>query len=434
MKRILLIGLAACFAAVPLWAQKQYSLQFSSLINDDLSLENAIRLGLENNTEFLAVEQQIIIAEQKVNEAKFRYLPQFDLQGTATSYDLDYPMVLSDSLGNRFLPGRAISKRKDQFYGVGISATQYLYSGGRIRGTLQMARAHLKQTQSHHTMIKNNVVRDIKIAFNNLLFAQQSDALAAEMFEKAQTWYKNNSADVWSQIRTRALLAELKAKRSQAARQLQQARLMMLISLNKELNSSFSIKGDFVPVKTDWDLAHLNLWAMEFRPELKAALYEFEADNISIDLALSKRYPDIILNGSYEQLGTDSLGDTNKQISLAVRLPIPYNWSSQISQKKAEQRQSSLRRCEIEDTIRRQVASRFNDMNFWQQEVISREQEKQALETLLTRAQTAASKSGAAPLEALRAYWQTAQDYLEAILQNRIAKAELEWAIGQDLQ
>ena len=434
MKRLFLICIAICLGVLPACAQKEYGLRFSSLINDDLSLENAIRLGLENNTEFLAAKQQIIIAEQKVNEAKFRYLPQFALQGTATAYDLDYPMVLSDSVANRFLPGRSNAKSQDQFYGVGITATQYLYSGGRIRGTLQMARTHLKQTQSHHEMIKNNIVRNIKIAFNNLLFAQQNDQLAANVLEKAQAWYKTNSADIWTQIRVRAALADLKAQRHQAAQELQQAQLAMLVSLNKELNASFSVKGTFEPVKTDWDLARLNLWAMEFRPELKAALYELEADNISIDLALSKRYPDIILNGTYEQLGTDSLGDTNKQISLAVRLPIPYNWSSQITQKKAEQRQSTLRRSEIEDTIHQQVASRFTAMTFWQEEVLSREQDAKELESLLLRAQKSASKAGLAPLEALRAYWQTVHDYLDAIRQNRIAKAELEWAIGQDLQ
>jgi len=433
MKRIVLCCIAACLTALPVCAQKEYGLQFSSLINDDLSLENAIRLGLENNTEFLAAQQQITIAQQKVNEAKFRYLPQFDLQGTATAYDLDYPMVLSDSVANRFLPGRAFAKKQDQFYGVGVTATQYLYSGGRIRGTLQMARANLKQTQNNHEMIKNNVVLNIKIAFNNLLFAQQNDRLAADLFEKAQSWYRANSGDAWTQIRTRALLAELSTKRNQAARELQQAQLAMLVSLNKELNASFTIQGDFTPVRTDWDLARLNLWAMEFRPELKAALYELEADNISIDLALSKRYPDIILNGSYEQLGSDDLRDTNKQISLAVRLPIPYNWSSQLTQKKAEQRKSALRRSETEDTIRRQVASRFAAMRFWQEEVLSREQDVKELSTLLERAEKSSAKAGIAPLEALRAYWQTSQDYLEAIRQNRLAKAELEWAVGQDL-
>jgi len=421
-------------AVIPACAQQEYGLKFSSLINDNLSLENAIRIGLENNSEFLTAQQEIIIAEQKVNEAKFRYLPQFALQGTATWYDIDYPMVLPESVANRVLPGSALTRTKDdQFFGVGITATQYLYSGGRIRGTLKMARANLKQTQSRYEIIKNAVVLDIKKSFYQLLYAQHYEKLTQEVLDKAHRWYAKTQGDAWTKIQIRARLAQLQAKRNEAALQVEDARRRMLISLNKELNASFSIRGDFNPVHTDWDLSHLNLWATEFRPELKSAIYALEADNIAIDLALSKRYPDIILNGSYEKLGVDDLEDTNKQISLAVQLPIPYNFSEQIAQKKAQQRKSALRRAAIEDKIRSQVASGFANMAFWQKEVLSRQEFYQELHKLLVQAEKNNSKQGVAPLEALLAYEQAAADYLDALRLNLSAKAELEWAIGQDL-
>lgn len=433
MKKYCAIALALLCAALPAAAQKEYGLKFSSLINDDLTLENAIRLGLENNSEFLSARQEIIIAEQKINEAKFRFLPQFSLQGTATWYDLEYPMVLPDAVANRFLPSTdTLSEKK--FFGVGVTATQYLYSGGRIRGTLKMARANLKQVQSRYETVKNAVVLDIKKSFNNLLHAQEYARFTQKTLDTANQWYARPSGDAWTQIRQRALLADLAVRNNQAKCALGEAQLAMLVSLNKELNSTITIKGDFVPVKTNWDLPHLNLWAMEFRPELKSAIYALEADNISIDLALSKRYPDIILNGSYEQMGADTLEDVNKQISLAVRLPIPYNFSEQIAQKKAEQRKSSLRRAAIEDKIRIQVASNFESMRFWQDEVLQRQAVYRDLKTRIEAAGKTAAKTGTSPLEALLAYEQTAAGYFEAILKNRVAKAELEWAIGQDLQ
>lgn len=433
MKKYCALALALLCAALPAAAQKEYGLKFSSLINDDLTLENAIRLGLENNSEFLSARQEIIIAEQKINEAKFRFLPQFSLQGTATWYDLEYPMVLPDAVANRFLPSTDTLNEK-KFFGVGVTATQYLYSGGRIRGTLKMARANLKQMQSRYETVKNAVVLDIKKSFNNLLHAQEYARFTQKTLDTANQWYARPSGDAWTQIRQRALLADLAVRNNQAKRALGEAQLAMLVSLNKELNSTITIKGDFVPVKTNWDLPHLNLWAMEFRPELKSAIYALEADNISIDLALSKRYPDIILNGSYEQMGADTLEDVNKQVSLAVRLPIPYNFSEQIAQKKAEQRKSSLRRAAIEDKIRIQVASNFESMRFWQDEVLERQAVYRDLKTRIETAGKTAAKTGTSPLEALLAYEQTAAGYFEAILKNRVAKAELEWAIGQDLQ
>lgn len=432
MKKIIYL-LIAFLLTLPATAQQEYGLKFSSLISDNLSLENAIRLGLENNSDFLTARQEIIVAEQKVNEAKFQFLPQLAFQGTATWYDLDYPMVLSDSVANRFLPGAAFADTNNQFFGVGVTATQYLYSGGRIRNTLKIARANLKQLQSRYEAVKNATVLDIKKSFYNLLFAQEYNKLIQQISERVTAWNIRSSGDAWAQMRMQSALARLQVKHHEATRQLAQARLAMLVSLNKETNADFSITGDFSPVRVDKDLAQLNLRAMEYRPELKSALYALELDNIAIDLALSKRYPDIILNGTYEQLGDNSLGDTNKQVSLAVRLPLPYNFSSQISQKKAQQQKSTLRRAMIEDKIHVEVARSFEEVRFWQNEVLSRQEQFNTLKNLFDKAERTASKQGAAPVEAALSYAQTAYDYLDALRQNLTAKAELEWAVGQDL-
>lgn len=434
MKKAGALLLAILFLAPAVFAQKEYGLKFSSLINDNLTLENAIRLGLENSTEFLTAKQDIIIAEQKVTEAKFRYLPQFSLQGTATLYDLDYPMVLPDSVANRFLPGNNQYGDKNQFYGVGITATQYLYSGGRINGTLKMARANLKQVQSRYEIVKNQVVLNIKKAFTELLYAQHNAKLTQEVWALAQKWYAKPTGDLWTKIRIRALLADLTTSRNQAESELKKAQLGMLINLNKELNARITIKGDFEPVKTEWDLPHMSLWAMEFRPELKSAIYALEADNIAIDLALSKRYPDIILNASYEKLGVETLNDVNKQVSLAFRLPIPYTLTEQIAEKKASQQKSALRRSAIEDKIRVQVAESFENMLFWQKEVLDRQAAYEELNELLDQAAKDKPKTGTAPLEGLQDYLKTAQGYFQAVRNNHTAKAELEWAIGQDLE
>ncbi|MBO7190762.1 MAG: TolC family protein [Elusimicrobiaceae bacterium] len=431
MKKISILLGVLIWALSPLCAQKEYGLKFSSLINDNLSLENAIRLGLENNSEFLTARQEITVAEQKVNEAKFLFLPQFALEGTATLYDLDYPMVLSESVAHRFLPGPEINDKRDQFFGVGVTATQYLYSGGRIRNTLKIARANLKQAQSRYEAVKNAVILDIKQSFYNLLYAQQYETLLQKIWQKASSGHLAPAGDTWNQIHTQSLLAQLQNKHHAAVNQLAQARLAMLVSLNKELNSDFSITGNFSPVHIDWDLPQLNLRALEYRPELKSAIYALELDTISLDLALSKRYPDVILNASYEQLGTNTLEDTNKQVSLAVRLPLPYNFSAQIAQKKAEQKKSSLRRADMEDKIRVEVARSFSEMRFWQKEVLARQAQFNKLASLVEKTGTARN---AAALEALLAYTQTAQDYLDAVRQNLITKAKLDWAVGQDLQ
>ena len=210
MKKLFWLCLALCLA-LPVAAQREYGLRFSSLINDELTLENAIRLGLENNSDFLAAQQEIIIAEQKVKEAKFLFLPQFSLQGTATWYDLDYPMVLPDSVANRFIPNNDLlsDDMKHQFFGAGITATQYLYAGGRFRNTLKMAEANLKQVQSKYEAVKNATVLNIKKSFFRLLYAQHNVELAEKVQQKAGRYSRSLHTGAWNKIKAQYLLSRL---------------------------------------------------------------------------------------------------------------------------------------------------------------------------------------------------------------------------------
>ncbi len=433
MKKSILAILLLLFT-LPLAAQKEYAVHFSSLLNEELTLESAIRLGLENNNDFLSAQQEIIIAEQRVKQAKYLFLPQLSLQGTATWYDLDYPMVLPESVANRFIPSNDLlsTDTKHQFFGAGISATQYLYSGGRLRSTLKMAQAHLKQAQSRYEALKNSIVRDIKKTFFALLYAQYDQELAHAVQTKASSYARNLNLSAWQKVKAQYLLSNLNSLQTTADNNLHKAQLAMLVALNKELNAHITVKGDFKPVTLELDLPHLNLWSMEFRPELKAAIYALELDNLSIDLALSRKYPDLILTGSYERVGVEDLDDENKQISLAVRLPLPYNLFTQSTQRKAEQKQSTLRRTAIEDTIRLQVAENYADMLFWQNEVMARQNDWNEIQKILARAERSAHPDLNA-LEALDAYYHMGQTYYQAVRSNLSAKAGLEWAIGRDL-
>lgn len=433
MKKIILLFTCLC-CTLPLLAQKEYGLHFSNLLNEELTLESAIRLGLENNNNFLAAQQEIIIAEQKVKTAKFLFLPQLSLQGTATWYDLDYPMVLPESVANRLIPSNNLfsNKTKHQFFGTGATATQYLYTGGRLKNTLKMAQANLKQAHSKYEAIKNSIVRDIKQTFFTLLYAQHNLTLAQEVQTKAKDYSRSMSLSSWEKVKIQYLSANLSSRAYAAEHELHQAQLAMLVILNKELNSHITVKGDFKPIEISMDLPHLNLWSIEFRPELKAAIYALELDSLAIDLALSRKYPDLILMGSYERLGADNLDDENKQISLAVRLPLPYTLFTQSTQRKAEQSQSTLRRAAIEDTIRVQVAEQYANMVYWQKEVLNRQITWIDIQKSLAKAEKN-FRPDAQALEALDAYYQMGRSYYQAIRENLSAKAGLEWAIGRDL-
>ena len=203
--------------------------------------------------------------------------------------------------------------------------------------------------------------------------------------------------------------------------------------LNKELNSEISFEGslDYNPIDTD--LKKLNLWAMEFRPEVKGAMYKLEMDNIAVKLSMTRRYPDVLLGASYDRQGVDNLRKENMQVSLAVKLPLGYDYGTQIRQKRAEQRQTVLRQASIEDTIRTQVLGAYNNLIFWQNETPKRiktweninKQFKNFIKTNASLKET---------FESLNYYYQAGVRSLEAKKEHLLAIANLENAIGKDLK
>ena len=338
-----------CFSLSVFTQAQQYRLKYSSDESRPLTLENVIRLSLENSYDLLLIEQDLIIAEQRIKEAKFLYFPQFSLNGSATAYNLDYPIILPEMIGQRILMPDTNHKKEDLFYGVGITAVQYLYGGGRISSTLDLARASNKETQSRYQNAKNTVIYNAKKAYYEYLFAQEKNKFAEDILNRAKQIAKAKELNP-----------------SEAKAELNKAKINMLKVLNKELNSEVSFEGslEYNPVQVD--LKKLNLWAMEFRPELKSAMYKLEMDNIAVKLSLTRSYPDILLGASYDRQGVDNLKQENMQISLAVKLPLGYDYTTQIKQKRAEQRQTVLRQAAVEDAVRMQVLEAYNNLIFWQ--------------------------------------------------------------------
>jgi len=427
MKRGLILFLIFCAAAVV--NGQEYFSRFNP--SAEITLEQAIRLGLENNTQLLAAQQSLVVAQSRVSETSMMRLPQFDLLATATSYDLDSVTVLPEALGLRVIQPQQGSS--SNYYGATASAVLYLYSGGRISGSIKIAKANLKEEQSKYETEKNKVILKVKLSFYNFLYATRRLELAEKTFTTAQSYAKKqNAGSGWERVSLTGALERFRAEINSSRNEYRRAYQTMLESLNKELDAAIKIKGDFKPFIYENDVSKLNLWAMQFRPELKTALYEVEMYNLAANISLGQKYPDIILGGSFEKVGENTLANTNKQISLAVRLPLLYSYFTQPKQKKAQQKQSALRRADLEDSIRQQVLTNYDNLVFWQGEVKERGSAVESISADMKKSE-AAGVFGVASLNALEDYYKAQNSYLEAIKENLLSKAQLEWAVGQDL-
>lgn len=396
------------------------------------TLQDSIQLALLNNAEVLSAEQQLTIAEERVKEARYLFLPELGVWASATRYDVDSIFSVPPELGGTILTpaGVGLPVSRDLVSGR-LFFVQTLYAGRRGVNTLQMAKTAREQARSDYDIVRLDVKSRAKKVFYELLATQRRDAAIRSALEQAQA-LGADKLSAFERVEAERQLDRLRELASESGKALEAGRLAYLQALNLELNTSVSLDGSLDAKPAELDLTRAAVWAIELRPELKSQVFKARVDAIGVNLALGRRLPTVLVGGTYEVLDDDvQLSNRNWHMSLAVRFPISYNFWSQLRQKRAEQRQGLLRRSSLEDQVRLEVRTAHEELSFWQKERPRREQAFERLGGLFAEADGA---KGPRALAARVSLLESELAWLEAVQKELVARAELERAVGRDLE
>jgi outer membrane protein TolC len=406
--------------------------QNMSLTDRVFTLEDSERLARLNDPRLLSAEQDTIIAQQRVLEARFLFLPEFGLQASATKFDARYPFSISGDFRNILLfPG---SQTENLYSGRGYMHLS-LYEGKRHLNTLRLAQAAAKQAQNNYESVKRDVQLSSRGAFFRLILAQ----------EKLQIWKDNENAvadivakaglGVWERVDAEALLGNVRAKASEARHELDESRLAYLKSLNLELDTTFRVSGELKSETLSLDPEKASLWALELRPELQSETYKAQMDAISVNLALGRRNPSLFLAGDYELTGQRfPLRNNNWDMTVGIKIPFSYDYWTELKRKKAEQRQGELKRAEVQDRVRMEVRQAYENLQYWQREFPRREQLYKRVKELFDAAAAQAPGQSLSRARAMVELGEIYLRYLTAVKEQILARAELEWAVGRELK
>ena len=428
MIKFLLTALILLAPAMPSFAEPART-------QDVLTLDEVVALSVKNSPALLSSEQDIIIAKQRVREARFMNLPQLALSGTYSKVNLEYPLVLGPELGDRYLDPAI----KNNFYTLRAYALQPLYTGGRNKNTLRLAQTAFKQAKVNYETVRTDVVYNAKKIFYTLLLNDKLRQLALERLALARGMSAKIHTDAWEAIEVRMLLAGFEKQSELAAHEAEASRIDLIRILNREPSYQVEIAGELAarPVS---DTAQKSLvTAMEMRSELKSEIYKAQMDDIAVNMAMIRRYPNVYLGASYDAIGykINSLGDNsirsnNWAASIAIHFPLSYDIWTQVVQRRAQQRQGDLKRAELQDKIRFEIITAHKDLEFWDAETRKRTETLASVEAEYGEA----AKNTPASLPALRAVYalfDLEKACLEGVYQQLMARIKLEWARGRDL-
>lgn len=306
---------------------------------DNLSLEQALQLGLENNTGL-----QTGMADQKkaridLNSAHKAFLPQVDLQ---TSYTRAFLSEEQTSLNLPEDPGNPASQvlpylapyfeqmmPSEDNYQTTLSIQQPLYTGGKISNGLKQAKKGLTAANEQLKQQKSELLLQIIQSYYNVLLAQERVEIEKEALALVREQKKTVAASYKAGVtlKTDVLqveIAEGKAVHSLAVAQndLNTARKMLGNTIGTDLTAKELIWPE-LEVAVSLDEKEQYQLALANRPELKLLDINQQINRLNLRQEKNSHLPNIVLSGNYQWQGDKfSLENGTGSITLAASINI----------------------------------------------------------------------------------------------------------------
>jgi len=289
-----------------------------------LSMNESIRIALEQNPNIKMVGEKINDAQQKVYLAYGSALPSVSLQGTRI---MDEKVQV---IQNPFaLPGAPSSLELDftMDYQYDVRVSQPLFTGGKIAlGTL-MARKGLNLVQSQYAQERNNLSFNVIQSYLGMLVSKEFLTVAEEGYNTAQEFYEISKL-LYAQgmiskldlLQTEVQAAKLLPQKTRAENGVTMAAagLRMLLGLDSSTEIVLTDKMSYNPGQ--YELDQLQAKALQNRTELKQMDISKSLSSMYVNIARSDFLPMVLLSYSYSKFGNDLdiYSDWNDSYMVAV--------------------------------------------------------------------------------------------------------------------
>ncbi len=274
-----------------------------------LSINESIRIALEQNPNIKLAGEKINDAQQKVYQAYGSALPSVSLQGTRI---MDEKVQV---IQNPFaLPGAPATLELDftMDYQYDVRVSQPLFTGGKIAlGTL-MARKGLNLVQSQYAQERNNLAFNVIQSYLGMLISKEFLAVAEESYNTAKEFYEISKL-LYAQgmiskldlLQTEVQAANLLPQKTQAENSvtIAAAGLKMLLGFDSSTEIVLTDKMSYNPGQ--YELVQLQAKALQNRTELKQMDISKSLSSLNLNMARSDFLPMVALSYSYSKSGND---------------------------------------------------------------------------------------------------------------------------------
>jgi outer membrane protein len=305
---------------------------------DNLSLEQALRIALENHHSVRVSQASIDIAEAQYRQAMAAFGPKANLEagvqradedrtftfsGTVMTPAMDLSSLFGAPPGSVGLPSQPLplDLKVPMFdrdvVKAGLNLTYPLYTGGRKEAVTGLARKGVDIAREEQRKTELEVVRDVHKYYNGAQFARQMEQLASDTLERFQALedltdrlYQNASLKVkktdYLRSKTTTAITRSMLQEARYASNLTQSALANAMGL--PVNSELTLAPAGALPGFDGALDALIAEAMKFNPDKQRLELAVQAAVHQIDDAGSGNKPMVGLEASTYRVWNDFKG------------------------------------------------------------------------------------------------------------------------------
>ncbi len=362
------------FSALPKRASgdRESSVQESRV----LTLEESIEVAKRSNLSLQTAEQTLKTAAAQVRSARAGLLPRITANGDYTYFKDIQKSVIQAEGGFGFLPpggaemqpmptpsGDNEAETIELEFGAQhnvqgtLSLTQPIFAWGRYYYGYQVAKLNYQAVAREVAAAYQQLRLDVSEAFYGVLVtqefvrvAQQSVALVEKQLGIAETSVEAGAATNFDVLRAKVQLANAQSQLIRAENGVRIAKNGYKTLLNMPLSEDIAVQGTLETVGEypleNGSLEALIQQALANRPEMSRSQLNELAARKQVDVAKTRRLPDLSFFTNYQISQNERLTQMNRIWSLGLRINIPI-FDGFATQAAVQQTESVLKQTEL---------------------------------------------------------------------------------------
>ena len=264
--------------------------------NIDITLEDCMKFALGNNPRIQAAIQDVFASDARIRQAWSNWFPQISWQ---TGYTRMRQLQLSDVfrrnlIFNYFVLGQ-------------VSLSEMLYDFGVTQNQVTIRKLENEQYKIMLTSTINEVIRDVKVAYYNVLYVYEQKLVAEEMVKRYDLFYQQAKAYYTAGVKPKIDLTIAEVNLSNSKLSLIEAENAVDIAMAKLNNAmglpymnKYNIQDKLRYNPCDVTLEQSVEVAKNSRPDYQLAIVKIETARQNLQLTKKAWAPQLLVEGQYQ--------------------------------------------------------------------------------------------------------------------------------------